>query len=300
MLVEDIVDFCDTEYKNKQCDNCTYGNNCPDNHCDKCLHYIHTPKAAPAPREYDCPNMANFYTCKYSYKYMSELTYALQQLKDLRDKNHLKVMSVGCGPCTELFALDYLKEQEDYQFESLEFRGIDPAKKVWMNIHKKIRSYNKDQYVAKFFYIDVLELIDTIIKVKWVPDLIIFQYVFSDMQKHCPNDKFKEFISKIARFINEDMHINTYIVLNDINLTTKMDGGREHFDELLSQISKPAYKQFHFFNSNKTTHYEYGTEYESNTLKIELPKKLSNYQPFSSCASAQLIIKKVSDDYQCE
>lgn len=292
MLIKTIVKYCDEQYTENQCHNCTYGDHCPGR-CDKCLHYIHTPTAAPAPRKYDCPNMANFYTCKYAYKYMSELVYALNQLKDLRTKKHLKVMSIGCGPCTDLFALDYLKERERYKFGSLEFRGIDPAKEVWMDIHKQIKLYNKDRYKAKFYYKDITELIDTIVEVQWVPDLIVFQYVFSDMEKHCPQEKLQSFISKIAEFINNDMDANTYILLNDINLTTAMDGGREHFDELLAQIANSDFRKFYFNNSNRAAHYNYGDEYESNALVLGNPPCLRDYEPYTSCASAQLIIKKV-------
>lgn len=60
--------------------------------------------------------------------------------------------------------------------------AIDLAKKVWKEIHKQIKKYNPSKYHAHFFYQDVTELIDTIVEVKWVPDLIIFQYVFSDME----------------------------------------------------------------------------------------------------------------------
>lgn len=100
-----------------------------------------------------------------------------------------------------------------------------------------------------FFYQDVTELIDTIVEVKWVPDLIIFQYVFSDMEKHCESEKLRSFISKIAQFINVDMSENTYIILNDINLTTALGGGREHFDELLAQIPQIEFRRYHFNNS---------------------------------------------------
>lgn len=60
--------------------------------------------------------------------------------------------------------------------------AIDLAKKVWKEIHKQIKKYNPSKYHAHFFYQDVTELIDTIVEVKWVPNLIIFQYVFSDME----------------------------------------------------------------------------------------------------------------------
>ena len=202
-------------------------------------------------------------------------------------------MSIGCGPSTDLFALDYLKEKGLYKFDTLKFRGIDSAKEVWMHIHKQIKKYNENLYKANFYYEDITELIDTIVKVKWVPDLIVFQYVFSDMEKHCPPDKLKSFISKIGSFINNDMDPNTYILLNDINLSTQYGGGREHFDTLLSQIDVAHYRQYHFQNNKYQSHYNYGIEYESNSLVLKNPSYLGDYSPYTSCSSAQLIIKKV-------
>lgn len=292
MLIDTIVKYCDYQYKHKRCVKCSYDKYCPGR-CDRCLHFIHTPTAAPAPRKYDCPNMANFYTCKYAHKYMSEAAYALMQLKDLMNKRELKVMSVGCGPCTDLFALDYLKHRGIYKYDFLEYRGIDTAKDVWGKIHEQLSNYNQKICKAKFYYADVTDLIDIILKKQWVPDLIVFQYVFSDMEKHCPPDKLQSFILKIAEFINNDMNENTYIVINDINLSTQMGGGREHFDELLCKIKHTEYRKYHFKNNNKTSHYDYGDEYESNNLIRRIPQWVQSYEPYSSCSSAQLIIKKV-------
>lgn len=213
MLINRITKYCDDEYQKKNCYNCSYGEHCPGERCDKCLHYIHTPSAAPAPRQYDCPNMANFYTCKYSHKYTSELIYAFNQLKDLQKEKHLKVMSVGCGPCTDLFAMDYLKKINEYRFETLEYRGIDIAENVWKHIHQQIEKHSKEVYKIKYYYTDALQLLDTTIKVKWIPDLIVFQYVFSDMEKHCDHNKLEMFLSKIASFINNEMNENACIVL---------------------------------------------------------------------------------------
>lgn len=295
MLIDKIVRFCDTKYRNSKCnrcDNCSYGDYCPGS-CERCLHYIHTPTAAPAPRKYDCSNMAYYYTCKYSYKYMSELINAFSNLKDLKYKSHIKVLSVGCGPCTDLFALDYLKEAGEYKFESVEFRGIDPAKDVWLDIHKQIKRYNPSIINPKFYYKDVTELIDVITEVQWIPDLIVFQYVLSDMEKHCESIRLHEFISKLAALVNDAMSANTYIVLNDINLTTQMGGGRELFDELSDLIKNATKRRLHFKNNNKPQHYHYGDEYEDNSLIVANPQFINDYNPYDSCASAQLIIKKV-------
>lgn len=57
----------------------------------------------------DCTHMADFYMCKYSYRYTSEIIYALEWMPSLSSEKNLKVLSFGCGPCTDLFAIDYLR-----------------------------------------------------------------------------------------------------------------------------------------------------------------------------------------------
>ena len=295
MLIDEIIKFCDNEYKKLNhetcCDNCTYKTNCP-HRCDRCLHYIHTPSAAPAPRKYDCRNMAFYYTCKYSYKYMSELVYAFKQLNAFKEKDQLRILSFGCGPCTDLFAIDYLRENGIYKFDALEYRGIDLEQDVWGNIHSHISENSSANYEIKFYYYDVTSFIDTIIDSDWIPDLIIFQYVLSDMEKHCEKVKLNGLISKTAKFFNDILNDDSYIVLNDINLSVKYGGGREYFDNLLKQLVSASFKRYHFDNSNKTNHYDYGNQYPSNSLIIEPPEFLNYYEPYVSCASAQMLIKK--------
>lgn len=294
MLIDKIISFCNAKYQEDGGCNCTYEDHCPGR-CDICLHYIHTPSVAPATRQYDCPSMANFYTCKYSHKYTSELIYAFEQLQDLFGREQLNVMSVGCGPCTDLLALDFLREQNVYRFNTIKYRGIDSAEEVWQHIHHKIKQDKADGFKVKFFYEDITEFIDTIVEATWTPDLIVFQYVFSDMQKHCTSGDLRDFISKIAWFVNNRMSANTYLVLNDINLSTQWGGGREHFDSLLRRINSAQYRKYHFNNSNKPNHFNYGDEYETNELVLKPSRGLRGYEPFESCASAQMIIKKVEE-----
>ena len=115
------------------------------------------------------------------------------------------------------------------------------------------------------------------------------------MEKNCDDKELRMFLSKTASFINDKMDDNTYIVLNDINLSTNMGGGREHFDTLLRMIPDSEYRQYHFNNSNKSKHYHYGDEYETNELVLAPTVDLRDYEPFNTCASAQLIIKKVME-----
>lgn len=89
--------------------------------CNMCI----IRRMRPVPRKYDCVHMADCYYCKYAYKYASEITYGLACFAEIRNKKTLKIMSVGCGPCTELAAVDYLKEKGVLNYEKLQYRGID-------------------------------------------------------------------------------------------------------------------------------------------------------------------------------
>ena len=70
MLLYDLIEKCSyrDEFQNEheQCEDCSYGDNCPGD-CQKCLQYVHYPQNAPVPRKYDCVHMADCYYCKYAY-----------------------------------------------------------------------------------------------------------------------------------------------------------------------------------------------------------------------------------------
>ena len=53
-------------------------------------------------------------------------------------------------------------------------------------------------------------------------------------------------------------------------------------------------RKMHFDNINKDRHYEYGEQYDSNVLVFNnISDEIKNaYNPFESCASAQILIKK--------
>lgn len=146
--------------------------------------------------------MADFYTCKYSCRYTSELMYAIQRCVDIQDIDELKVLSFGCGPCTDLFALDALKEKRLISFDNVQYHGVDYSKEVWSNIHRNITELKKENMNVRFFYKDACQLIDEIANGSWTPNLIVFQYVFSDMQKHTTSDDIRHFINTFAEYYN--------------------------------------------------------------------------------------------------
>ena len=295
MLIDDLVYECDDRYsKNKdscQCEACRC-ETCIQVNCAKCLKKIHFPQNEREKRTYDCVNMADYYYCRYSYRYASEVVYGLRQFRDIMNTETLKVMSVGCGPCTELAAIDYLYHCGELKYNKLDFRGIDPLKNMWKYIWKDIDSYYKGQ--AKFYERDILEMVDIIVEKKWVPDLIIFQYVFSDMYKKNDEEQIRLFIDKLVKFLNGQKDRKIYILANDANIGMRYDGGRDFFDVLEKKINEPkSMRRYHFNNDYKTTHYDYGTEYKNNKIFFDIPQHIKEkYESIDSCASAQVLIKK--------
>lgn len=295
MLINDLIYECDERYsQNKDSCQCEYCKceTCNESNCAECLRKIHYPEKDSEKRTYDCVNMADYYYCRYSYRYASEVVYGLRQFRDIMKLDTLKVMSVGCGPCTELVAIDYLHQNGELNYKKLEFRGIDPLKNMWKYIWEDIDEHYQGQ--VKFYERDILELVDIIVEKKWIPDLIIFQYVFSDMYKKNSAEKIRRFIDKLAKFLNEQIGKSIYILANDANIGMKYEGGRDFFDILEKKINEPKImRRYHFNNDYRPTHYDYGEEYEDNGIYFEIPAHIKEkYDSIDSCASAQVLIKK--------
>ena len=290
-MLTELTKLCDERYRSHHCERCSYSIHCP-NDCEKCLEYIHFPQNAPVERKYDCKRMMDFYVCKYAHKYTSELIYALSMLRDLRTRRHLNVLSIGCGPCTDLLALDYLVSNRKYNASTIDYRGVEINTEIWSNIHNDLFNMLPQDWDFKIIPSDICDCIDILLCQDWKPDLIVMQYVFSDMRKNTQPQKISTMIKSLARYI-DSCKKNTYVVCNDINLSTHYSGGREYFDLLYNEmITQSTAHRFHFFNSNKSNHYDYGEEFQHNALFVLPSFELENYQPYKTCASAQMIIKK--------
>ena len=301
-MITNLLDACNrrfiSERHNKACPNCKYTGYCPNTHgeCESCLELVHYPSrlAESAPtRKYDCTHMADFYVCKYAHKYVSELIYAFNMLRDLRTQQNINVLSFGCGPCTDLMALEYLRQTGAYNYTTLEYRGIDYGKDVWGNIHKDIKNACSNGTQAKFAYEDAREVMGKLTTNRWIPNLVVFQYFFSDMYKNAETSEITSFINSFADYANTKMPENSYIVLNDINLSTRYKGGREYFDKLLAMMNNCHHRRWYFHNNNAgRSAYPYGTQFDNNSLFFNDISAYEFYNPYNSCSSAQMLIKK--------
>jgi len=313
-MLKKLLDICDkrflAERNGKPCQNCNYNEYCPNNThgCGVCLEWIHYPDRVPEgapPRKYDCTHMADYYTCKYSCRYTSEMVYAFQGMKDIKHMKSIKTLSFGCGPCTDLLALDYLKKAGELNFINLEYRGIDYNPTVWENIHANIKSIQSTGIITQFYYEDICKFIDRIGEGSWIPDIVTFQYFLSDFHKQSNTQGVMDFLHAFSAFSNNYMQPNSYIILNDINLDTSRDGGRDYFDILFRLLTSCECRKGRFCNENSQSSlcprgYPYGDgdikygnigEFSNNTIFFD-HSQWPFYSPHETCASAQMLIKK--------
>lgn len=296
MLIDELVDRCYTrdmqQDRGVRCTYCRYKEYCTGN-CQDCLKNIHFQNSG-FHREYDCPHMADCYYCKYAYRYASEIVYGLEVFKKVFknnfDYNELNVLSVGCGPCTDLAGIDFLRNTGELKFNRLNYVGVDPLVNVWGQIWDDIQNcYDGINILPQ-------DIFQYVIQDNWVPDIIIFQYVLSDMRKNSSDSQIKNFIDEMTDFINLHNEKPICILCNDINLTEDYGGGIDFFNDVAKGISNPKnYVPAHFNNSNRENHYEYGEQYPNNSLVFDgIPEEIMRiYNPYTSCASAQMLIERL-------
>ena len=303
MLIDYILDNAKNRYGTFQgrklfcgasCQVCT-NTKCTGD-CGQCLRYIHWPQKAQEdgipPREYDCVNMADYYVLQFGVRYASEILYAWGNANQNR-KYEMSVLSIGCGPCTDLFAFDYLLQKK--QIALLNYYGTDlNYKGVWTRLHTDIKNYALGKYKVHFNYDNANNISKDLDHSGIVPNVLVFQYVFSDMLKRFSEYEINSYIKEVAKYINNIMPPYSVIIINDIN---NPKGGRDYFYYLAKQISpKILYidtaRYFHNnYKGNDTQ--AYGVIYETNKLLFSDVINIETYQPYYPklyCASAQRII----------
>lgn len=303
MLIYQIINACNARYsnafnnRNQNCSGCFYWNT-PEEFCSGdcgvCLNRIHYPSPShPAyiNRKYTCPDMCDYYVCKYACKYTSEIIHAFMEFPGIFTNKTVNVLSLGCGPCTDLFALDYLRDI--YNTKGVVYYGIDYDLKAWEIIHNGI-DYNKDKSIETHFEEnDICKILPKLIDTTWIPNIITLQYVFSDMQKHSGQEITSAFVSNLAQYINTKLHTGCRIFVNDINLCCSKGGGRDYFDQLANLVNHDCVCQTGHFHNDSKIGYNYGEREfpdNSNFFPDMVEYLKPRYNTFDTCSSAQMEI----------
>lgn len=291
LIISDIVEFCDNSYKPSDYKCSTCKNTCWGS-CEKCLGKINYTKEDL--RIYNCGNIIYYYMCKYVYKYSSEFEHLFKKIAKLASLGQYNILSIGCGPSTELYGIvKYFLRAE--ALPEINYRGVD-FNDIWTPIQSKTASIIKKRTDGKVkIKYDCENAFDLINKIRIMPNVIILNYVLSDMiaQKY----DVVAFLQALLEKIISRMPPNSFVIVNDANYGRNLQEPRYYYKHLLSILpTGMKYKKYlyHFNNNNKTYTYSYGTMHRSNNISDKVPNEIrAKYNPWEFCTSAQLVIYKV-------
>lgn len=217
------------------------------------------------------------------YRYSSEIEYILSKYNI---KSDLRICSIGCGPCSELFGVFSYKNNKRLDF-AIEFTGFE-LNRIWEPIHSEINKLF--DFNTTFIYDDIFEYYQD---KEVLPNVLILNYMLSDLLKHQP-EQFEEFIDKLCVLYKRMP--KSIMIVNDINLGQKKNEIRWHFEPLIKKLQQEneilTAERCHFANS-QGTYYSYGDMYSNNNVVVMPQKEIAEkYNTWTECRSAQLVVLK--------
>ena len=292
-LINAIIGYCDEQYKQTDCRECEHQNGCPgecEGNCKNCLAEVHYPGNHPnGKKDYDCTKMLNFYVCDYSAKYASEILYLMRKSQALEEIYDYHVLSIGCGGCPDLMAFEKYCHENLYD-KSVSYIGIDVNEK-WKQIHEQIQSYKTTTFRnIQFRYMDAVAEKYNISNA----NVIVLQYVISHFYNTGQIGEIENFFDKLVQniILHKEQEKPLVVLINDVNSTYR---GRDYFIKLVEKLEDDGLKessQRYYFDYNiKNESQRYGEKHESNQILFDIPDRLSIYEPWEKCSSAQLLIE---------
>ena len=120
-LINTLTAYCETQFNQYgECQKCTHPSGKCSGNCLTCSEQINFHKGGRS--DYDCQKFVYYYVCRYSWKYCSEIMYALEQI-NLSAYPAYNILSIGCGGAPDLMALDEIRPAWDTT--ELFYKGYD-------------------------------------------------------------------------------------------------------------------------------------------------------------------------------
>lgn len=286
--MDEIVHACNANYltfDEKECKNCD--NSC-NGDCGRYLQEIHYGNK----ERYSCGRVMSYYMPKYAYRYAFEIEQLFKlKMDQIKNLDSLNILSVGCGPCTELLGITNLS---NFVQKPIKYNGIDLNGK-WEKIHLILRDKLIHEISLNYHYEDIFDFINKINPQKKVlqSNILIFQYVISDIIKYKSITEVYVFMQNLFDKIVEYLPKNSIIIFNDINYKTKTRDIYDYFASLLPE-EKYEVKKYYFKGNTEEEYFAYGEAIKENEVPYVIPDYIQNrYNPWYICKSAALVVGKV-------
>jgi len=286
--LNEIIHACNEKYITFNVEECIECDNPCNGNCSSFLQDIHYGEK----KRYSCEKVINYYLPKYAYRYAFEIEQLLKlHIDQIRNFDSLNILSIGCGPCTELLGITNLSSMIK---KPISYNGIDLNEK-WEKVHSIIKEKLSKRVTLKYHYKDIFDFLSSITPMKKViqSNILIFQYVISDIIKYKSTEEVHSFMQSLFGEVVEYLPKNAIIIFNDINHKQK---ARDTFDFFASLLPENKYKihKYYFKGKTEEEYFIYGEEIKETEVPYWIPDYIENkYNPWCICKSAALVIGKV-------
>lgn len=258
----------------------------------KCLNEIYQHNTNQTGRlRYNCNKLVHHYLYRQLDKQASEILVALREISNsISSLSEFNVISLGCGPCTELVAFDYYNQESGHN-KNINYIGID-IESSWGIIHSKINEFLRQQHYNidfKCFIGDVVDINFLEKKFNSNVNIIVLNYLVSSLYSSGEFQKLNKLYSNIAELLVKNNIKNCIIIINDMNLSIR---GTDTFIDIITKLTNNKVRiinqKLRYFEAERTA--VYGAKYSSNKTIFEdlfYPQSFSN----NKSTSAQLLVQ---------
>lgn len=290
-LLDTLTTYCaDQFFRYGDCLHCTHPNGKCSGSCLKCSEEVNYHRTG-GRTDYDCQKFMYYYVCRYSWKYCSEIVYALDQI-DLSDYPAFNILSIGCGGTPDLMAFEEMMSAWDTRDIFYEGYDINP---YWIPIHRAVEQYTLSTrgITAKFINRDIFDVLSDGKPTARHSNVIVLEYLLS----HFPPDNrtylASVLFSQLIKVVLSNRLSNSpfLFIINDIDHY----GVRPLFDMLLNNLNNEGYRfsyqKVHFKHRN-SDYNDGSVQYFSDQNKFLIPDEIKDeFNCAINCTSAQLIVE---------
>ena len=290
-LLNALTTYCAKQFHEYgNCRQCSHPSGMCSSGCLKCSEEINFHEAG-GRRDYDCEKFIYYYMCRYSWKYCSEIIYALEQI-NLDNYPGYAILSIGCGGAPDLMAFDYLMPPWDTK--DIYYTGYDMSS-FWSPIHKAIEEYTKPIWTVDINF-NIKNIFDALRDKEPLlsnHNIIILQYLLSHFP---PQDRVAK-TNELFDGLLQDVLLHRWGVSPFLFLINDIDHCqvRDCFDMLLQKLRDAgyhgSYQRRHF--SNRSKDYNDGSiQYPTWNNKFQIPEIIKDtFNCAINCTSAQMIVE---------
>lgn len=288
-LLDTLTAYCaDQFFKYGDCLQCSHPSGRCSGSCLNCSEEVNFHKTG-GRTDYDCQKFMYYYVCRYSWKYCSEIMYALEQIS-LSDYPAYNILSVGCGGAPDLMAFEEIMSVLD--MKNIFYKGYD-VNPFWSPIHRAIEQYTlSTQYAyAELITKDIFDALRGGELVAHNYNIIVLEYLLS----HFPPQNRANWANELFDGLLQNVLPNRLdkspflFLINDIDHFQV----RDCFDVFLQKLKVAGYHGSYMRKHFRDRDYNDGsTQYSTWNNRFPIPETMKeNFDCAINCTSAQLIVE---------